>query len=98
MAKWAADFALAVEVNQDVINLVFDKFIQALKSILTFKNKLGRIGYIEAEVLDLRILDLSDPPPLGAAVTDIEAEGIFKLKLFGLTIINTKIKHFFYFC
>lgn len=91
MAKWTADFALAVEVNQDVINLVFDKFIQALKSILTFKNKLGRIGSIEAEVLDLRILDLSDPPPLGAVVTDIEAEGIFKLKLFGLTIINTNI-------
>ncbi|SMO52820.1 hypothetical protein SAMN06265379_102271 [Saccharicrinis carchari] len=91
MAKWAADFALAAEVNQDVINLVLDKFIQALKSILTFTKKMGQIGSIQAEVIDLSIRDLSDPPPLGAVITDTEAEGIFKLKLFGLTIINTNI-------
>ncbi|MGQ1787585.1 MULTISPECIES: hypothetical protein [unclassified Saccharicrinis] len=91
MAKWAADFALAVEVQQNVINLVLDKFIQALKAILKYTAKLGRIGSIEAEVIDLSILDLNDPPPLGAVLTDIQAEGTFKLKLFGLRIVNTNI-------
>lgn len=87
--SWAAGFTLALEINQPVINLVLDKFLQSLQAQLSYQAKLGRIGSFEATVKDLEILDLEDPAPLGGVVTDLQAQADFKMKLFGIQIVNT---------
>ena len=87
--SWAAGFTLALEINQTIINLVLDKFLQSLQAQLNYQAKLGRIGSFEATVKDLEILDLEDPAPLGGVVTDLRAQADFKMKLFGIQIVNT---------
>ncbi|SEJ56045.1 hypothetical protein SAMN05192553_10586 [Cyclobacterium xiamenense] len=87
--SWAAGFTLAVEINQTVINLVLDKFLQHLLAQLTYQAKLGRIGSFEATVKDLELLDLEDPAPLGGVASDLQAQADFKMKLFGIQIVNT---------
>lgn len=90
--SWAAGFTLALEINQPIINLVLDKFLQTLQTQLIYQANLGSIGSFEAEVKDLEILDLEDPAPLGGVVTDLQALADFKLKLFGIQLVNTTMK------
>lgn len=90
MPKWAADYSLAAEITQPLINLVLDKFLAALQANLKYSASFG-IGSFDAEVKDLQILDLTDPAPIGGVVTDLRAKAEFKLRLFGLNIINTNM-------
>lgn len=85
--KWAADYAIAMELSRDLINLVLDKFLQFLQAQgkHLYAVRLGFVGPFEAELLHIRIPDLEDPPPVGGGVlTDLGVEGEFRLKLFGL--------------
>lgn len=87
--SWAAGFSLALEINQTIINLVLDRFLRSLQAQLTYQANLGRIGSFEATVKDLEILDLEDSAPLGGVETDLLAQADFKMKLFGIQIVNT---------
>tara|TARA_R110000744_G_scaffold280118_2_gene392239 strand:- start:91 stop:1419 length:1329 start_codon:yes stop_codon:yes gene_type:complete len=89
--SWAAGFSLALEINQTILNLVLDKFLQSLQAQLTYQARLGRIGSFEASVKDLEILDLEDPAPLGGVLTDLQAKADFKLRLFGIQLVNTTL-------
>jgi hypothetical protein len=89
MNYWGAGFSVAFEINRPVINLVLDKFLQAFKSQLKFQARLGKIGNLNAEVTDVEILDLTDPAPLGGVVTDLMALAHFKLKIFGIRLVDT---------
>ncbi len=91
MNYWGAGFSLAFEIDRPVINLVLDKLLQAIKSKLNFAGKIGKIGSFDAEVTNVEIMDLEDPPPLGGVVTDLLAEARFRIKLFGLQLANTQM-------
>jgi len=85
--KWAADYAIAIELSRNLINLILDKFLQFLKTQgkHLYPTRLGFLGRFEAELLDIGVPDLEDPPPVGGGVlTDLRVEGAFRFKLFGL--------------
>lgn len=85
--KWAADYAIAVELSRDLINLVLDKFLQFLRSQNKhlYQTRLGFFGPFEAELTSVLVPDLEDPPPTGGGVlTDLKVEGDFRFRLFGL--------------
>jgi hypothetical protein len=87
--SWSAGFSLALEINRPVINLVLEKFLQALQAQLTYKRRLGGIGSLDATVKKIEVLDFDDPPPLGGVITDLQAIADFKLVLFGITFKPT---------
>lgn len=85
--KWAANYAVAIELSRRLINLVLDKFLQLLQSQGKHEltTRLGFFGPFEAELTDISLPDLEDPPPVGGGVlTDLKVEGKFTFKLFGL--------------
>lgn len=85
--RWAADYAIAVELSRDLINLVLDKFLQFLRSQNKhlYQTRLGFFGPFEAELTSVTVPDLEDPPPVGGGVhTDLKVEGDFRFRLFGL--------------
>lgn len=85
--KWAADYAVAIELSRGLINLVLDKFLQFLRlqGKHLYPARLGFLGPFEAELLDISVPDLEDPPPVGGGVlTDLRVEGTFRFRLFGL--------------
>ncbi len=71
--KWAADFAVTLEVTEQAIDLVLRRVIDSLRAsgLLTFTRRLGAIGQFDAELTHIRIDDLQDPPPIGAVVGDL---------------------------
>lgn len=91
MAIWTADFAVATEITVDVINLVLDRYLRALQAQLQYTARLGSIGSFSAELTDLSILDVEDTAPLGGVETDLEAKANFKLRLFGINLVNTNM-------
>ena len=91
MKYWGAGFSVAFEINRPVINLVLDKFLQSFKSNLKFQASLGKIGNLNAEVMDVEILDLTDPASLGGVVTDLMASAHFRLKIFGIKLADTDL-------
>lgn len=85
--KWAADYAIALELSRNLINLVLDKFLQFLRSQNKhlYQTRLGFFGRFEAELTSVSVPDLEDPPPVGGGVhTDLKVEGDFRFRLFGL--------------
>ncbi len=90
MARWAAEYAVAMEIEQPVLNLVLDRYIAALSAHLGYSGRLGRFGSFSVQVTDLNITDLEDIPPVGGGVsTDLQVEADFSLRLLGLIRINT---------
>ena len=90
MARWAADYAVAMEVEQPVLNLVLDRYIRGLSAYLGYAGRLGRFGSFSVQVTDLNITDLEDVPPVGGGVvTDLEVEADFSLRLLGFIRVNT---------
>lgn len=91
MAKWAANYSLATEITRPLINMVLYKFLQAMSAQLSYKTRFG-FGSFEAEVMNLVILDLTDPGKPGDGVeTDLRLEANFKLKIFGINIVKTNM-------
>lgn len=90
--KWAADFAVAVEITEQAIDLVLRRVIDTLRNAgqLSFSNRLGRLGQFDAELTRIGISDLQDPPPLGAVVADLLVDIDIRLRLLGfIRLTNT---------
>ncbi len=93
--KWAANYALAIELSRDFINLVLDKFIQSLKAQQqhSYSKKLGLFGNFQAELSQLFIPELEDPAPVGGGVfTDLDLMGKFTFQLFGFINLNSDVQ------
>jgi hypothetical protein len=89
--SWSANFSLALEINKPIINIVLDKYLKSLADVLKFNLKIGKKGSLQAELIKIEVLDLTDIPPLGGVVTDLQAEASLKLVLFGIRFINTNV-------
>lgn len=85
--KWVADYAVAIELTRDLINLVLDKFLQFLRAQNKhlYAARLSFFGPFEAELQEIHVPELEDPRPVGGGVlTDLRIEGAFRFRLFGL--------------
>jgi len=91
MPRWAAGFALATEISKPVINLILQRFLIALKNQLNISYNMGKVVSINVEVSGIEITDMEDPKPLGGVVTDLQASASFKIKLFGISLVNTTL-------
>ena len=94
MAKWAADYAVAAEISQPVINLVLDRFLDVLRAgnLHKYAGQIGRVGSFSAELDDVAITDIEDVPPVGdGVVTDLQLEASFNLRLFFFIRANTNM-------
>ncbi len=91
MATWTADFAVATEFSRPLLNLILDRFLDELRrqNLLLFSTRLGRRGTLSAELNDLTIEDLEDPPPAGGVVTDVQAQARLRLRLLGFIRADT---------
>ena len=84
---WAANYATAIEISRDLINIILDKLLQILtaQNQHQFSGGLGALGNIELELTNIEINDLDDPGvPGGGVLTDLEVNGNLKLRLFGI--------------
>ncbi len=91
---WGAGYATAVELTREFINLVLSKFLLVLRAQNqhTYSANLGFFGNIDAEITRFEIKDLLDSGvPGGGVLTDFEAEGTFRLRLFNLFNLRSNI-------
>ena len=91
---WAADYAVAVELTEPALALVLRRIVDALRNAgqATFSTRLGRFGRFDAELIEVRIDDLQDPPPLGAVESDLLVDVDVQLRLFGLKLIDNTLR------
>ncbi len=92
--KWAADFAVALEVTEQAIDLVLRRVIDTLRAAgqLNISRRLGRIGQFDAELQHIRIDDLKDPPPIGAVVGDLLVDIDVRLQLFRFIRLSNTLR------
>lgn len=92
---WTAGFTAALQLSLGLINVVLARFIQALKAQNqhSFAASLGIFGRFEAELLELGLTRLQDPPPPGGGVeASGYALGAFHLRLLGFIGLRSQIR------
>ena len=90
--RWAANFAVAVELTEQVINLILRRVIDTLRAAgqLNFSRPLGGLGSFDAELIQITINDFQDPPPIGAVVADLLVDIDIRLRFLGfIRLTNT---------
>ncbi len=91
---WGANFATAIELTREFINIMLDKFLQVLRAQNqhVYNASLGFFGNINAELSAMEVQDLHDPGvPGGGVLTDFQARGSFRFRLFNLLNISSII-------
>jgi len=94
MSNWAAGYSVGLEVRDSAVQVVLERFLDVLRSqnLHRYSGKLGFLGSFDAEILDLEVRDFQDPAPVGGGVrSDLEAEGAFRMNLFGFIPLDITI-------
>jgi hypothetical protein len=92
---WTSGFTTVLQLSLELINIVLAKFIQVLKAQNQhlFTASLGIFGRFEAELIELALVNIEDPPPVGGGVkTSAYSLGAFQLRLLGFISLNSRVR------
>lgn len=84
MPKFAADYSVALEIHQPLLNIILAKLVAYLSSQNQhqYTTSLGFFGRLQATLKDITITDIEDTPPVGGVVTDVAAVVDVDFRLF----------------